>query len=313
MPTIHGQLTRVVIMGLALLALGAATAQARDRIPPTAPKNLRVTAVTPYTVTLAWTPSTDNSGVSHYVICCANVSSQTAPGNVSTFVYTAGLEALRPFTLRMYAVDAAGNYSKPSNSVSFTTTRDVTPPTKPLVSVTGSGATHVSLMWSSIEDGPNLWFSLYMNGSPILSGTRNTSTIVTLLEPVTAYTFTVRAQDFGGNASPPSDPVTATTGPVNTADVTPPTTPANFNGDHWGDCEVALDWDESTDDFDPQFLIEYEVYVNDVYDHSTSLRFTRTTVYGNRTGLNTFAVAAVDTAGNRSERATLDLVLNCFP
>ena len=34
----------------------------RDTIKPTAPKNFRVTAVTPFSVSLAWSPSTDNSG-----------------------------------------------------------------------------------------------------------------------------------------------------------------------------------------------------------------------------------------------------------
>ena len=85
-------------------------------------------AVAPYRATLTWTPSTDNSGQLSDVFCCANTSSQTAPGNVDTFVYTNGLEANRSFTLRMYAVDAAGNYSKPSNSVTFTTPVDTVPP-----------------------------------------------------------------------------------------------------------------------------------------------------------------------------------------
>ena len=67
------------------------------------------------------------------------------------------------------------------------------------------------------------------------------------------------------------------------------------------DCEVSLRWTESTDDLDPQFVIEYEVYVNGVEDHSPALRHTRTSVYANQNGLNTFAVAAVDSAGNRSE------------
>jgi Fibronectin type III domain len=266
-----------------------------------------------YSVTLAWTPSTDNSGRFSYVICCANTSSMTAPQNVSTFVYTAGLEANRSFTLRMHAVDAAGNYSKPSNSVTFTLPRDNVAPTKPLVSVTDVGATHVSLLWSSVEDGPNVWYSVRMNGIPVLNQSRNTSTTFTLLSPETSYSFTVQARDFGGNSSPLSDPATATTGSPNPDDVTPPSTPQNLREQNWGDCEVELDWDESTDDFDPQWLIEYEVYVNDVYDHSTSQRHTRTIVYGTQNGANTFAVIAVDTAGNKSDAAVVTANLTCNP
>jgi chitinase len=303
---------RVASLVGALLTLPGAAWAARDRSAPTAPGNLRVTAVTAYTVTLAWNRSTDNSGsIASYVICCANVSSQTAPGNVTSVVYTNGLEAGRSFTLRMYAVDAAGNYSKPSNSVTFTLLRDTSPPSQPVLSVTGVGATHVSLLWSSTDDSPNLWYTLFRDGSPVITGTRQTSTILTLLRPETTYTFTVGVQDFGGNRAPASQPATATTNAVNANDVTPPSTPANFRADNWGDCEVQLDWDESTDDLDPQWLIEYQVFVNGVYDHSLSLRYHRTIVYGNQNGVNTFGVVAVDTAGNRSELAETTDDLNC--
>jgi chitodextrinase len=297
--------------GILVASATTVVAAQRDRQPPTTPTNLRVTAITPHSVTLAWNPSTDNSGKFSYVICCANVSSMTTPENVSTFVYTAGLEPGRTFTLRMYAVDAAGNYSKPSNSVTFTLPMDRTPPAQPLVSVTDVGPTHVSLLWSATDDGPNLWYSVFMNGSPVLTMSRNTTSTFPLLHPETSYTFTVQARDFGGNSSPVSQPVTATTPSPNPNDVTPPTTPGNLHENNWGDCEVELDWDESTDDFDPQWILEYEVYVNDVYDHSTSLRFTRTIVYGTQNGANTLAVIAVDTAGNKSDPATVVANLNC--
>jgi chitodextrinase len=314
MPTINRPLLRAVAIGLGL-SLGAApaarAAAPRDRQPPTTPTNLRVTAMTPYSVTLAWNPSTDNSGRFSYVICCANVSSMTAPGGISTFVYTAGLEAMRTFTLRIYAVDAAGNYSKPSNSVTFTLPRDTIPPSQARISSTGHGATHVSLTWSAVEDGPNVWFTVYMNGSPILYGTRNTSTTFTLLQPETTYAFTVQAMDFAGQRSPLSEPATVTTDPLRTGDTTPPTSPAPLFAQNWGDCEVELDWAESTDDVDPQWLIEYKVFVNGRYDHSTSQRFTRTIVYGDQDGPNEFQVIAVDTVGNESEPATVIENLNC--
>jgi hypothetical protein len=52
------------------------------------------------------------------------------------------------------------------------------------------------------------------------------------------------------------------------------------------------------------------VFINGVYDHSTSQRYTRAIVYGTRNGANTFEVVAVDTAGHRSGAAevTFDLV-----
>ncbi|HEX9385554.1 MAG TPA: fibronectin type III domain-containing protein, partial [Anaerolineales bacterium] len=141
--------TILLIMALMVTPASAAT----DRKPPTTPTNLVVTGMTAYSVSLAWNPSTDNSGSVTYTICCANVSSETFPGPASSRVYRAGLEAGRSFTLFIIAKDAAGNYSKQSNSVTFTLPRDTTPPTKPVVSVTDVGPTHISLAWSSVEDG----------------------------------------------------------------------------------------------------------------------------------------------------------------
>jgi len=66
---------------LLVMAFGVSpAAAARDRTPPTTPTNLQVTGMTPYSVALAWNPSTDNSGSVTYTICCANVSSETFPG-----------------------------------------------------------------------------------------------------------------------------------------------------------------------------------------------------------------------------------------
>jgi hypothetical protein len=130
---------------------------------PTA-DNLHVTGMTAYSVSLAWNPSTDNSGSVIYTICCANVSSETFPGPASSRVYRAGLEAGRSFTLRISARDPSGNVSGYSNSVTFTLPRDTTPPTKPMVSVTDVGSTHVSLAWSSSKTAQCL-VTVYQNGA----------------------------------------------------------------------------------------------------------------------------------------------------
>jgi len=284
---------------LALVSTVMLAAPPRDRQRPTTPTNLHVTGVTAYSVSLAWNPSSDNSGQVRYHICCADVNSQWVEGPASAAVYNAGIRPSRSFTLRIYAVDPAGNYSHPSNDVTFTTPADTTPPTTPLVSVTGAGPTHLALHFSSEDEGP-VWYTTFLNGSPVINASASDSVVIPLLEPETSYTVAVRARDFANNQSATSEPVTATTPAPNPDDVTPPTTPSLVGGPV-DTCEVSLDWTESTDDFDPQFVIEYEVYVNGEIDHSLALRFTRTSVYATRDGVNTFAVAAVDSAGNRSE------------
>jgi chitodextrinase len=282
-----------------LVAAGAAAAPPTDRKAPTTPRNLRVTGVTAYTVSLAWDPSTDNSGQVRYQICCANVSSQSVQGPASSAVYNSGLEPNRPWTLRIWAVDPSGNWSQPSNNVSFTTTADTTPPTQPLVSVTDVGPTHVAVMWSATDNDPSLRYTVRLNGAVVSVGTANTSQIFPLLQPETTYVFSVQARDSGGNVSPLSEPAPATTEARNPDDVTPPTTPSLWFG-YVSGCEVQLQWSESTDDFDPQFVIEYEIYLNGVHVDSSALRFTNRVVYADQNGVNTFSVAAVDSAGNRS-------------
>ena len=284
---------------LALMATAALASPPIDKKPPTTPTNLRVTGVTAYSVSLAWNPSTDNSGQVRYQICCANVHSQWVEGPASSAVYKTGLEPNRPFTLRIWAVDPSGNWSQPSNTVSFTTLQDLTPPTTPAVSVTGVGPTHVALLWSSMDEGP-VWYDLRLDGSPITIATHDTSAVIPLLHPTTTYTVTVLARDFANNQSPMSAPATATTTAPNPGDVTPPTTPSVGFG-YVSGCEVQLQWTESTDDLDPQFVLEYEIYLNGVHVDSTALRDTNRVVYANQEGVNTFAVAAVDSAGNRSE------------
>lgn len=295
-----------IVLILALILAVSPVSAARDRTPPTTPKNLTVTAMTPYSVSLTWTPSTDNSGSVTYTICCANVSSETFPGPASSRVYRAGLEAGRTFTLRISARDAAGNVSKYSNSVTFTLPRDTTPPTKPVVTVTDVGPTNVSLAWSSTEDGPHVWFTVFMNGNAILQGVRDTSGNFGPLSPQTTYTFRVQARDFGGNVSPMSDPVSVTTEASNGSDTTPPTPPANLtdNGMSFEDGETWLFWEASSDDVDPPSVIRYDVYVNGTFDHSL-MGNTRTVVYGNPGVENTYQVIAVDSAGNESEPASL--------
>jgi hypothetical protein len=285
---------------LVLVTTGALAAPAGDRKAPTRPTDLRVTAVGPYSLSLAWNPSSDNVGVVRYVVCCSSSGkSQELPGGAASGVFTAGVEPRRAQTVRIYAVDAANNWSLPSDFVTATTTADTVPPTVPRVSVTGVGPTHVALTWASTDNGPNIWYHVRVNGAQVISTTRNTAQIFPLLTPETSYTFAVQARDFAGNVSAISEAVSATTPAPNPEDVTPPTAPSLGTG-YVSGCEVQLVWTESTDDYDPQFAIEYEIYLNGVHVDSSALRFTNRVVYADRNGVNTFAVAAVDSAGNRS-------------
>jgi hypothetical protein len=69
-----------------------------------------------------------------------------------------GLLPGRTYTLRVAARDLAGNNSKSSNAVTVTLPGEIPgAPTKPVVQLLGVGPTHVSLTWSSTDNGPTVW------------------------------------------------------------------------------------------------------------------------------------------------------------
>lgn len=291
-----------------VLSPTTASAAGKDRTRPTAPTNFRVTAKTPFSVSLAWNPSTDNSGNFTYRLWSTAGPTVTLPKTATSFTWT-GLAPRNYYTFGLYAVDAAGNTS---GQVTLTVTLppDTTPPSvAPVVSVTEVGSTYVSLAWTpAVDDGPFLFYQVWLNGSPYTGVGTERSVTIHLLEPETTYTFNVRAHDYGNNWSPLSDPVNVTTDPANPNDSTPPTTPTNLRQDNWCD-EVHLWWDESTDDFDPQSLIRYDVYVNGVLSDILFGSGGRSIVYAIPGEVNTFEVVASDTAGNSSAPASLTVSL----
>jgi len=101
-----------------------------------------------------------------------------------------------------------------------------------------------------------------------------------------------------------------TTEPSNPNDVTPPTTPTDLSEMHWGDGEIHVSWTQSTDDFDEQRFIQYNVYVNGVLS-DTTVGSGFSMVYSPGTGgLVTVSVIAVDTAGNESAPASITIDMN---
>lgn len=116
-----------------------------DTVPPTAPSVLHVMGtVTQNSVPLMWNASTDNVGVTGYQIFRDGTLIATVSG--TTLQYTAsGLNPSTAYTFTVKAVDAAGNVSAASNSLSVTTT--AAPTTYPAWSATtvyvgGNKVTH---------------------------------------------------------------------------------------------------------------------------------------------------------------------------
>jgi Cellulose binding domain len=90
-----------------------------DTTPPSVPGGLRVTGTTSSTISLAWNASTDNVGVTGYEVRRDGSTILTASGTSFTDV---GLGANTTHSYVVRALDAAGNRSAFSGSVSGTTT-----------------------------------------------------------------------------------------------------------------------------------------------------------------------------------------------
>ncbi|HUQ56898.1 PQQ-dependent sugar dehydrogenase [Lentzea sp.] len=84
---------------------------------PTAPGDLRATAATTTSVSLAWTGSTDNVAVTGYEIHFDGALKQTADGS-ATSAAVAGLTSGQTYQAKVRAKDAAGNLSPFSNEIS---------------------------------------------------------------------------------------------------------------------------------------------------------------------------------------------------
>ncbi|MFF1811719.1 discoidin domain-containing protein [Streptomyces sp. NPDC058251] len=93
-----------------------------DTTPPTAPGALTVTGHTSNSVSLSWSTSTDNVGVTGYRVLRVSGSTSTQVGTTGSASFTVtGLGASTAYTFDVVAFDAAGNVSGPSNQVTVTT------------------------------------------------------------------------------------------------------------------------------------------------------------------------------------------------
>lgn len=295
-----------------------------DRTPPTQPTNLRVTAVSHTSVSLAWDPSTDNVGVVSYSLwgedLWSGVVSVAAPQTSGTW------SSLRPgqtVRFRVTAFDARYNGSVPSAAVTVTTLADTTAPSTPSgLSVDEVAGSKVLLSWNSGTDdfGP-VTHEILVNGVPtndawstVVAGTFPRPAVqgawVRQLTPGSTFQFSVRARDRAGNTSGLSNVVSAATAP--NGDAVAPTSPtltsANSGGN--GSCpeELWLRWTGSTDNVDPATSIEYEVRVNGVINEVVPAG-TQTITYTEVLGANEVTIVAVDRAGNASVPSNAQTVI----
>src|SRR6266478_7618890 len=180
-----------------------------DTMPPSAPANLAVTSASSTQVNLSWTASTDNVGVTGYMVerCtgagCSNFAQFSAP-TATTFNDT-GLAASTSYSYRVRATDAAGNLSPYSTIATVSTMAgpDTIPPNAPTnLMVTAVSDTQINLVWTASTD--NVAVTGYMvercQGAACSNFVQiSTPTATTFsdtgLTASTSYSYRVRATD----------------------------------------------------------------------------------------------------------------------
>jgi len=294
-----------VLIVLALLLSPSPVLAAKDRSAPTTPTNLHTTAITQTIVTLAWNPSTDNSGSVRYRIQMVSIYNSFAMETTQTSLVWTSLSTNTTYSFYVYAFDQSGNRSANSNTLTVTTPADTTPPTTPVLSGSVLGPSQVSLTWTASTDDTQWWsltYSVFVNGSPAMHVNWDGERAVHIrhLTPATTYVFTVQARAVSGTTAL-SNAVTLTT--EASSDTVPPTAPTDLHlvSDQGGG-EFYIGWTQSTDDVDPQHAIEYEIYVNGVLSPlPVSAGVDQDFVYARPECENVFVVKAVDRTGNTSE------------
>src|SRR6058998_1556521 len=272
----------------------AGTTPSVDTTPPSTPTGLTGTAAGSTAANLSWSASTDNVGVTAYILLRNGV--QVATPAATSFTDT-GLSAATTYSYTVAARDAAGNISPNSTSVSVTTasTADTTPPSTP-TGLTGAaaGSSGANLSWSASTDNVGVTGYIVRRNGVQVATPATTSFADTGLSAATTYSYTVAARDAAGNLSPDSTSVSVTTAIA--ADTTPPTTPTGLTAAAAGSTGANLSWSASTDNVG---VTGYIVRRNGV-----QIATPATTGYAD-TGLSdattySYTVAARDAAGNIS-------------
>ncbi|MBI2013560.1 MAG: fibronectin type III domain-containing protein [Candidatus Colwellbacteria bacterium] len=259
-----------------------------DKEAPSAPTDLKATAVSTSRIDLSWNASTDNVKVAGYKIY---VNGEFSTGTSATSFSHTGLTPGMEYSYTVSAIDSYNNESARSTSVSATThkeetniqpsppppppppppssTEDIEKPTTPSnLKATAVSASRIDLSWSASTDNIEVvGYKIYINGV-LFTGTNSTSFSHTGLKPSTKYTYAVSAVDKSGNESSKSGALSTTTSdevstqpspppPTTVEDTEPPTPPDDVKGAAISGSEVALAWQPSTDNVG---VVEYTLY-----------------------------------------------------
>ena len=264
-----------------------------DTQAPTAPSSLSAPSVGTTTATLVWSASTDNTGVVGYDVLSAG---SVVGSSTTTTVTVSNLTPGTSYTFTVRARDAAGNLSAVSNAATVTTrpAQDTTPPGTPGDPAFSYVGMTVTLSWTpSTDDVGVVGYDIFY-GSYYIGSCPDPQITLIGFRPNVPYTFTLKARDAAGNASPASSPVTVLLGMGQ--DTTPPSAPTNLIATSVTTSSIGLRWTASSDDVG---VVVYQVLVNG--NVAATVVGSTATLTGLAAGTSyAISATALDAAGNRS-------------
>ncbi|QKX05238.1 T9SS type A sorting domain-containing protein [Aquimarina sp. TRL1] len=169
-----------------------------DTTAPSTPGNLTVSATTQSSVSLSWTASTDNVGVTGYDVYQGNTMVSSVSGTSTT---VNGLTPSTTYSFKVKAKDAAGNTSAFSNTVSATTQGgDTTCDAVTGVKATNITKTAATINWNAVST-PTYTLEYKKSTDATYTSTKTTeaSKVLTELSPKTTYQVRVKYTCPNGN------------------------------------------------------------------------------------------------------------------
>ena len=178
-----------------------------DTTSPTTPTNLIASKIGTKSLTLSWNASTDNVGVTNYLVYKDSGNTLLAELGKDLLTYDVkGLSVNTTYTFQVIAKDAAGNLSDPAVLATATLAADSTAPTVPsFLHCVHNGQGYIQVEWgqSQDDDSPiDYELSRSAFGSLFTVVKKNPNTYYN--EQVSSngtYAYRVRAIDPSGNAS----------------------------------------------------------------------------------------------------------------
>src|SRR2546421_646222 len=237
----------VLLLGAALPLAAQTAIGGVDTIPPTVPAGLVGTAVSASQIGLSWNASTDDVGVTGYLVYDADTGSTIATTTNPSYTH-AGLLPGTTHNYRVSAFDAVPNHSPWTDPpVSVTLPSDTTAPSTPTgVLASALSSSQINLSWAASTDNVKVTRYIVRRNGVKIASTVSTSYADTGLSAAITYSYTVAAR-ASAPTTPPPDPTGAPPTAASAAAAPPPPPPTGLPGPAAVSTGANLSWTASTD------------------------------------------------------------------